>query len=172
MQSSRGLSNARVPKRVAVKVGGLQFLSIMFYQSLSTETTQRPRVSHVLRFPRPETAPPSLPNCLPRPDRGFDAGGIVAWPVSFTGTGGPVCGRVAWPLRSKPSPSRSSPTPRLGPSFTSPASLWARRARSCTVRNFSSSSVHRMMPSSRPFNRLGRSKFEPAGVVVPLRGKL
>jgi len=53
-----------------------------------------------------------------------------------------------------------------------PPPRWARLARSWTVRNFSSSSFHRIIPSSLPFRRLGRSKEGALGVVALLdRGR-
>ncbi len=121
------------------------------------------------RLPRPETAPPSLPNCLPSPDRTFGAG--AAGGGSFTGTGGGRAGASLMPLGSNPSPIRKSPIPSVDPSSMSAPSLCRRRARSWTARNFSKSSFHRMMPSSRPFSLLGLSKLEALGVVAFLRYK-
>jgi len=122
------------------------------------------------RLPRPATAPPSRPNCLPSPDRGL-AGGVGGG--SLIGTGGARADSSLPPLDSNP-PSliRRSPTPREDPSSTSPPSLCSRLARSWTARNFSRSSFHRMIPSSRPFSLLGLSKLDPLGVVALLRVKV
>lgn len=111
----------------------------------------------------PETAPPNRPNF---PNADFDllaAGccptGVAA--VSFAGIGGPCCNRARSlnALASSPSPARGSDIiPR--PSSKSPPGLRALLALSWTLRNFSRSSVHRMPPSSLPFNLLDLSKFD------------
>lgn len=123
-------------------------------------------------FPLPDTEAPNLPNCLPRPDLGLAAGGVGTG-LSFTGTGGPAPARPATILGgaiSAASRMRRSPTPRVGWSSRSPPSLCARLARSCTLRNFSSSSAQRMMPSSRPLSRFGLSNDAELGVAALLRG--
>lgn len=112
-------------------------------------------------LPRPATAPPNLPSCFPKPVRALfaSAGTELA---SFAGTGGALPGRPAsLLLPSTPSPIFSSPIPNCGPSSASPPYLPALRARSWTLRNFSRSSDHRMMPSSLPFSLGGRSYDEP-----------
>lgn len=119
-------------------------------------------------LPRPATAPPSLPNCRPSPDRGFGAGWVGAG-GSLIGTGGPRP-ETSLPFLGStvPSPMRRSLSPSDDASSASPPTLFSRRARSWTMRNFSRSSFHRIMPSSRPFNLLGRSKVEALGVVTLL----
>ena len=125
------------------------------------------------RLPLPETAPPNLPNCLPSPDRGF-AAGAAGVGASFSGTGGPAPGRAPsfGIFKSSPSESRRSATARAGPSSSSPPNRWARRARSWTERNFSSSSPQRMMPSSLPLSLFGLSKVVAFGVAELLRHAL
>lgn len=123
-------------------------------------------------FPLPDTEAPNLPNCLPRPDLGLAAGGVGTG-LSFTGTGGPAPARPTTALGgaiSAASRMRRSPTPKVGWSSRSPPSLCARLARSCTLRNFSSSSAQRMMPSSRPLSRFGLSNDAELGVAALLRG--
>jgi len=123
-------------------------------------------------FPLPDTEAPNLPNCLPRPDLGLAAGGVGAG-LSLTGTGGPAPARPAAALGgaiSAASRMRRSPTPKVGWSSRSPPSLCARLARSCTLRNFSSSSPQRMIPSSRPLSRFGLSNDAELGVGALLRG--
>lgn len=141
------------------------------------------------RLPLPATAPPNLPNCLPSPDLGFVAGGSAFPPPplppppgdSFAFPDGPPLTTIlppvppavtpSGPLDVPTSPAPSPPPPPLPPkrkfSSKSPAPIRCRRrARSWTVRNFSSSSPQRMMPSSRPLRRLGRSKEGTLGVVA------
>lgn len=123
-------------------------------------------------LPLPDTEAPSLPNCLPRPDLGLTAGGEGAG-ASLSGTGGTAPARPAGALElaiSGASIIRMSPTPSVGLSSRSPPNLCARLARSCTLRNFSSSSPQRMMPSSRPLSLLDLSNDDPLGVVALLRG--
>lgn len=117
-------------------------------------------------LPLPGIAPPNLPNCLPSPD--FLAAGATGMGASFWGTGGARPIGLAAGM-SSPSVIRRSPTPNVGPSSRFPPNRCARLARSWTLRNFSSSSLHRMMPSSRPLSRLGRSKDVALGVVAELR---
>lgn len=109
-----------------------------------------------LRRLLPATAPPSRPNCRPSPD--FFAGGagaLAAESLCGTAAGGP---RSSLPLASMaPSPMRSSLTPTGGTSSPSTLCRCALLALSCTLRNFSSSSTHRMAPSSRLFSRFGLS---------------
>lgn len=116
------------------------------------------------RLPRP-TAPPSRPNCRPSPVRVLAAGTGAG--ASLTGTGG---GRPAasFPFLTSGPPwfTCRSPNPNVEWSSMSPPIRCSRLARSWTDRNFSSSSVQRMMPSSRPFSLLGRSKLEALGVVA------
>lgn len=141
-----------------------------YYSTRSIDTCLARMALHCwFRFPRPDTAPPSLPNCLPSPDRAL-AGGAAGAGGSFTGTGGAVAARFAslGSFSSSPSLRRKSPTPKVDPWSRSPPGRRARLARSCTLRNFSKSSFQRIMPSSRPFSLLGRSKLEPLGVVALL----
>lgn len=112
-------------------------------------------------LPRPATAPPNLPSCFPKPVRALFASAGMGL-ASFAGTGGALPGRPAsLPLLSTLSPIFNSPIPNCGPSSASPPYLPALRARSWTLRNFSRSSDHRMMPSSLPFSLGGRSYDEP-----------
>lgn len=103
----------------------------------------------------PETAPPNLPNCLPKPD--FFAGAAGA--ASFDATGeAVVTGARLLPFSSNgPSTTRSSPNPVTDMSSPSILCRCTLLALSCTLRNFSSSSTHLMPPSSRPLRRFGRS---------------
>ena len=142
-------------------------------QPAACKLTPRYAIHHCCPLlPLPDTEAPSLPNCLPRPDLGLAAGGMGAGAASLRGTGGPAAARPAGALGlaiSGASMIRRSPTPSVGLSSRSPPSLCARFARSCTLRNFSSSSVHRMIPSSRPLSLLGLSNEDALGVVALLR---
>ena len=113
------------------------------------------------RLPRPDTAPPNLPNCLPSPERGLGAG----TGGSFSGTGGPRAPSFGT-FVSVISGMRGSTEPIWGPSIRSPPGRWSLRALSCTVLNFSRSSVNRMIESSRPLSLFGLSKLVPLGVVA------
>lgn len=129
-----------------------------FYICTSNPIAIRKSRAFYVRLFFPDTAPPSRPNCRPRPP--FLAGTAVGWAgVGSLGTiGGGGSARLSLPLTSSdPSPIRSSLTPSGCMSLLSEFCRAALLALSWTLRNFSRSSTQRMPPSSRPFRRFGRS---------------
>lgn len=106
--------------------------------------------------------PPRRPN-FPSPVLAFDAIGGGGTTASFVAVGGP--GRRIRSLKALESnPGSWLLSVNINPSSNSLPLLCALRAFSCTLRNLSSNSPH-LIPSSRPFRRLGLS-YVDWGVVV------
>mgnify|MGYP001588586565 CR=1 len=115
---------------------------------------------HFFAFP-----PPRRPN-FPSPVFAFDATGGGGTTASFVTVGGP--GRRIRSLKALESiPGSWLLSVNMNPSSNSLPLLCALRDFSCTLRNLSSNSPH-LIPSSRPFRRLGLSYVDWAVVVGAL----
>lgn len=116
--------------------------------------------SHFFALP-----PPRRPN-FPSPVFAFDGTGGGGTTASFVTVGGP--GRRIRSLKALESnPGSWLLSVNINPSSNSLPLLCALRDFSCTLRNLSSNSPH-LIPSSRPFRRLGLSYVDWAAVAGAL----